>query len=771
MSIDISEQPLDEAPSEDQPQSDEEQYANNLDELITKAQGATDPVRACDIFLEPDAIEALAFLHCTDGEAEGIRLLARIKGLPGMAGRKTSIEKLLRLRINEIRVAMATVAHSNYTVHEERLCCVLTSAKGQTRVPIADFYAFIKERVEYVGGEERKPRFTLDVFKYNPATQSTDSRTLTMDSSEYDEMKWPTLYLPSGWDIRPGAGNRDAVRYAIRMLSAPITKERQVYQHLGWVKLQETTDEQTREQWVYLHAGGAIGAGGPLPLETDLGKTDLGRYLLPAPLTGAALIAGIGKVLQFQELAADDRPNSLGLAAVCLSLPWRAAWDSCAFSVLFVGQSGARKTTMAQLILNHFASGFTYGSRPSSPVVWTASEPILRRMLHHCKDSILLIDDDFHTQRDEQSAAKVTKVLQAQGNGRARQTMSQITHEEGQAFDPRGAIISTHEDAPTNYSSLGRALVVPLGKESGTVHLPTVTKLQRYAKEEVFTGVMAAYIQWVAGRRDQWRNRHVEQVQRFAQALARKIQGVHERTPEILAELLLGADYFLRFATEVGALTKSAAEEWRVRITEGLLSLVAHQQVQQAELDDATRFVEIVHDLLATGRAYIEDEAGTAPSGSEAACGWHQTFVAQGKKVWATDPTAILIGIVKDEVIYIYSGVAFEHAQTVARRQGNELRPASTIFNTLLDRGDIIPYREKRHKHPRALARKMLKGFVRNSLLQFPIHAWSEGGTVGQPAGGALRNGEPPLRRGEAPLRPGGAEASNASGGCPSAAG
>jgi hypothetical protein len=208
----------------------------------------------------------------------------------------------------------------------------------------------------------------LEVTKYiaddDPAKCRLESRKLHLSTAEFDAMKWPIDYLPPGWDIAPGRSNADFVKHAIRTLSAKITKEQRLYQHLGWVKLQQ----ENREYWVYLHAGGAIGADGSLPIETDLERVGLTKYALPEPLAGADLIGGIKKVLQFRELAHEGRPGSHGLAVVCLSLLWRAAFDMCAFSVLFVGQSGARKTTMAQLVLNHFASR-TLPGRPSDASV------------------------------------------------------------------------------------------------------------------------------------------------------------------------------------------------------------------------------------------------------------------------------------------------------------------------------------------------------------------------------------------------------------------
>ena len=102
-----------------------------------------------------------------------------------------------------------------------------------------------------------------------------------------------------------------------------------------------------------------------------------------------------------------------------------AAFDVCGFSILFVGQSGAHKTTVAQLLLNYFSTAYSYGSRPSAPIVWTASEPILRRTLYTCKDAILLRSRLPASRRRRRPEAGLDDVA-VRGHGRGRQTMSQL---------------------------------------------------------------------------------------------------------------------------------------------------------------------------------------------------------------------------------------------------------------------------------------------------------------------------------------------------------
>jgi hypothetical protein len=471
-------------------------------------------------------------------------------------------------------------------------------------------------------------------------------------------------------------------------------------------------------------------------------------------------------------------------------------------------------------MVNFFSTAYTYRSHPEAPVYWAASEPILRRTLHACKDSLLLIDDD-NKARDAATEKRMHMILQAQGNGRGRQTMSQLTHDIAPSYDPRGGLVSTHEDNITNYSSLGRTLFVRISKATPTVNMEVVKELQQHAQAGTFTAAMAGYLQWLAPRRDQLLVSHFQRFQAIYADVAKHTQGAHERTPEILAELVVGADYFLEFAVTIGAITTEESVTQRQTIMDGLLSLVNDQIEEQHDADDATRFLQILYGLLATGDVYIEngkgydlqlildddipdkgktliivasvnkvlhfgifDSAGDkavdtdetkltaqarqikdlkkqleslwslreltrsdkdrvitavtaivghahreAPAGREKACGWHQERYFSREPEWRHNCNATRLGMLLEDMVYIFAEPAVAIIHPYAQRQGQELRPASSIFAALLERGIIVGQQEKRDKQPRPLIRKKIDGVVLRGLLQFPVaRFFSDGG-------------------------------------------
>ena len=79
------------------------------------------------------------------------------------------------------------------------------------------------------------------------------SRTFTLPATQFAAMNWPGEKLGAKAIVYAGSGVKDHARAAIQTLSDRIS-ERTLYTHTGWRKV--------GNDWIYLHAEGAIGATG-----------------------------------------------------------------------------------------------------------------------------------------------------------------------------------------------------------------------------------------------------------------------------------------------------------------------------------------------------------------------------------------------------------------------------------------------------------------------------------------------------------------------------
>src|SRR5262249_17413951 len=120
---------------------------------------------------------------------------------------------------------------------------------GEIAVLLTSFTARIISDLAEDDGVEVKRCFEIE------ARQGGRVVTVRVPAEKYAPMGWPTEALGAKARIAPGQGAREHARYAIQLFSDAEIKEKRVYTHVGWRKI--------NGEWVYLHAGGAIGAGRP----------------------------------------------------------------------------------------------------------------------------------------------------------------------------------------------------------------------------------------------------------------------------------------------------------------------------------------------------------------------------------------------------------------------------------------------------------------------------------------------------------------------------
>ena len=143
--------------------------------------------------------------------------------------------------------------------------------------PIANFTAEIVADIERDSGAERQRFFEIRT--------EVDGRgaTFRIPAGEFEAMRWVVEQAGARAVLAPGYPAREHARAAIQLLSDPV--HRRSYAHTGW--------RQIDGDWVYLHAGGAIGADGlDEAVEVDV-HGSLARYVLPAPPAGDRLRAAV----------------------------------------------------------------------------------------------------------------------------------------------------------------------------------------------------------------------------------------------------------------------------------------------------------------------------------------------------------------------------------------------------------------------------------------------------------------------------------------------
>jgi hypothetical protein len=421
-----------------------------------------------------------------------------------------------------------------------------------------------------------------------------------------------------------GFSKRDQLREAIQRLSPP-TQERRVFTHTGWRKIDG--------EWFYLTANGAVGREG---LEVDLGS-ELAKYSLPRTPSNPreAMRASI---------------RLLGIAPLSITVPlWAAMFRAPLASALpldcslwLEGPTGSFKSTLAALFLSHYGRF----SETSLSAAWSSTANQLERRAFILKDAPLVIDDYAPSGLDSRELeAKAARLLRSQGNlsgrGRLRQDLT-----ERSAFPPRGIIIGTGEQCPPGESIRARMLLVAFDRSNVRVDL--LTGAQREAGD--LPHAMCAYIGWLGPKMDeiQARLRDEYEANRTRVTTGKE----HLRVPGVVANLLVGIDYGLKFAEELGSISQGEATELRSRCWNALLEL-GHAQAQSVEGERPTRrFLSVLSTLLAQGKAMLlhaKDSCTSVPNGTS------------------------LIGWQDEDFIYLLHAAAYQMVVRFCREAGEAL--------------------------------------------------------------------------------------------------
>src|SRR5207253_10354096 len=121
---------------------------------------------------------------------------------------------------------------------------------GPVELRLTNFVATIATDVVEDDGAELRRRFEIEAHLFRSC------RRFSVPAEAFPSMGWAAEHLGARAIVYPGLGLRDHARTAVQVLSGEVP-EHHVHCHTGW---------REREQgWAYLHAGGAIGARGPIP--------------------------------------------------------------------------------------------------------------------------------------------------------------------------------------------------------------------------------------------------------------------------------------------------------------------------------------------------------------------------------------------------------------------------------------------------------------------------------------------------------------------------
>lgn len=514
----------------------------------------------------------------------------------------------------------------DYYVEEGHTYWMRPVDDGGTPVQLANFEARIVGRVHEDDGAEQRDLFEIE------CRLAGHQQTVEVPAERFEGLRWATETLGPKAIISAGMGVRDRFREAVQVLSPAEIPTRNVYRHTGW---REIDGEP-----VYLHAGGGIGASGIVPsVETRL-EPPLDRFCLPTPPTGEQLVQAVRSSLGMLEGLAPD-----SVVFPMFSITWSAPLPTARnFACHVGGTTGNYKTEMAALCQRHYGSTMTAECLPAS---WSGTANANEDLAFRAKDALLVIDD-FKPVGSRQDVARAhreaDRVIRGQGNGIGRQRMrGDLTLRPPRP--PRGVLLSTGEEVPAGQSLQARTILVM--PKRGDVDVAKLTECQ--SKADQFSSAMSGYIQHLAQTRGEAKSIRMAIEEERARL---RCEGVHARSPTVVATLIVALRRFLRFCREVGAISVGSERAFVARGEAALRDVMVTQAEFMRDSDPVNMFAQAVGQCLQSGQAHLVDLASQAVPEPELArlAGWHlaQSEVSGGgptREEWK--PQGNLIGWVR----------------------------------------------------------------------------------------------------------------------------
>ena len=340
-----------------------------------------------------------------------------------------------------------------------------------------------------------------------------------------------------------------------------------------------------------------------------------------------------------------------------------------------------------------FYGDFTARSFPAN---WSDSVNDCEMKLHQAKDGIAVVDD-FKPSVSQTEANKLhaaaERICRGIGNQSGRGRRGSGMEAKAAPF-PRSMVIITAEDLPRGQSLLGRLLILELTRAD--VNNASLTRLQDAANAGHFTGLMSAYLQWLAPRIDQFKKdlpKLVEQCRNAA--MLEGIASSHPRAPEIYANLVVGFRTFVDFLCEVQAVDNQQAENLCNEVENNLKQAFREQGAYQVEQDEAERFLQLLRASLSSGNSHVSCRIKQGPPSIRPfGWGWRDSGTDQAGDT-ILKPMGDLVGWHyeapdKPAEIWLQQDTAFKVVQQFARSQGDSfLLSPSSLWKRLLEKGFI----------------------------------------------------------------------------------
>lgn len=547
---------------------------------------------------------------------------------------------------------------------------------------LCNFGAIVEAETVVDDGQQRSMAFQL------AAWVDGRERRFELTADELLAMKWPVEQLGARAIIYPGQRQLEHIRVAIQSLSGQ-PEDRVKVKHLGW----RSVDGELE----FVTASGAIDQRGLKDeLQVDLPQ-ELLRYSLPSPNLDNDLARCFEASLRCTELLKG------GKAIVPYAALWRILLGDSRLTVWIVAKTGTGKSELAATILQHLGRELDVSRSPGN---WSSTGNALEALLFYAKDVPLLIDD-FAPSRSPAETARQTKeaerIIRNQANRAGRQRLTRSS-ELRHSRPPRGGILSTAEDVPSNHSIQARTVIVEVPMDDMKWDL--LTDCQANGANGDFAFVTACFLRWVARQYDEVMAR----LGGLSNAYRDEFQTEkgHKRSAHFSAEILAGFEVFLGWASAEGLLDQDRMNELVMTCRNLLLDGSRAQLESECSSDPVEIFLDLLLQSFLTGFAHLTTVEGSAPPNA-LVWGWKEDETKEEVRVRPSFRHIGYLDTQRGEAMLIPSA-AYSAIHEFSTKSGTPLSVSEeTLWKRLKEQGHLTRFENNRSKQRVSIGGKRIK--------------------------------------------------------------
>ena len=271
------------------------------------------------------------------------------------------------------------------------------------------------------------------------------------------------------------------------------------------------------------------------------------------------------------------------------------------FILYFIGKTGSRKSTLANLFLSFFG---TFRETESAPISFKDTSNAAEMSMAVLNSTLTLLDDRIPSttksvkdqmERMEQSVARAIGDRAGRGRMNPNGTLKKV-------YRPVCNLIITAEEAYSNVGESAIARSVSCELKPGDVDLSALTVVQQKANE--LNECMAEYIQYVLANWDTI----AEKIKPMFLSLRDKAQtGGHGRLAVAVAHLQIGMTIMCDWLKSVNAIAEEQSKQIEEQAWEIFIALSAEQNRRIYEEKPVKLFLNAVKELMDRGEIRFSD--------------------------------------------------------------------------------------------------------------------------------------------------------------------